>query len=110
MVNGTDAPVEKLDPLACFHASVTRRRADGTTFFPDQRMTRQQALRSYTLSAAYALFEEKLKGSLTVGKLADVAVLSEDIMTVPAKKIRQARVLYTIVGGRVLFERPLPTR
>jgi predicted amidohydrolase YtcJ len=102
--NGTDAPVEDVDPIQCFYASVTRRLADGTTFFPEQRMTRREALRSYTIDAAYAAFEEDLKGSLTPGKLADVVVLSHDIMTVPEKEILQTRVLYTIVGGKVLYE------
>ena len=67
-------------------------------------MTREQALRSYTLDAAYAAFEEELKGSLAPGKLADIVVLSKDILTVPQEQIREARVLYTIVGGKVLFE------
>jgi predicted amidohydrolase YtcJ len=67
-------------------------------------MTREEALRSYTLSAAYAAFEEDIKGSLTVGKLADVTVLSKDILTVPEEQIRDARVLYTIVGGEVKYE------
>ncbi len=105
IANGTDAPVEDVDPIACFYASVTRRLADGTEFFPEQRMTREEALRSYTRDAAYAAFEEKLKGSLSVGKLADVVVLSEDIMSLPADEIPRARVEYTIVGGRVLYER-----
>ena len=101
----TDAPVEDVDPIRCFYASVTRRLADGTTFFPEQRMTRQEALRSYTIDAAYAAFEEDLKGSLTPGKLADVVVLSKDVLTVPKEKIRDAEVLYTIVGGKVLYRK-----
>jgi predicted amidohydrolase YtcJ len=105
VTNGTDAPVEDLSPIASFHASVTRRLPDGTTFFPEQRMTREQALRSYTLDAAYAGFEEEVKGSLTPGKLADVVVLSRDILTVPEKEISGAEVLMTIVGGKVLYER-----
>jgi predicted amidohydrolase YtcJ len=104
--NGTDAPVESIDPIACFHASVTRQLPDGATFFREQRMTREQALKSYTLSAAYAAFEENLKGSLSPGKLADVVVLSEDILTIPEEKIREARVLSTIVGGQVLYQAP----
>lgn len=103
--NGTDAPVEDVDPIASFHASVTRQPARGKAFFPAQRMTRQQALRSYTLDAAHAAFEEQLKGSLVPGKLADIVVLSHDVMTVPAAEIRQARVVYTIVGGKVLYGR-----
>ncbi len=105
VVNGTDAPVEKVSPIECFYASVTRKRTDGEPFFPQQRMTREQALQSYTLKAAYAGFEEDLKGSLVPGKLADVVVLSHDIMTVPEQEIRRARVVYTIIGGKVLYER-----
>ena len=102
--NGTDTPVEDVDPIACFYASVTRKPATGEAFFPEQRMTRRQALRSYTLDAAYAAFEEDLKGSLTPGKLADVVVHSKDILTCPAEEIRTAAVVYTIVDGRVLYE------
>lgn len=108
VANGTDAPVEDVSPIECFCASVTRRLADGRLFFAEQRMTRQEALRSYTLDAAYAAFEEDLKGSLTPGKLADVVILSKDIMSVPEEKLRQAEVLYTIVGGKVLYRRSPP--
>jgi predicted amidohydrolase YtcJ len=103
--NGTDAPVEDVNPIACFHASVSRRLQDGTVFFPDQRMTREEALRSYTWNNAFAAFEENLKGSLEPGKLADVTVLSADIMTVPEDQIPSARVVYTIVGGRIAYRR-----
>ena len=65
VVNGTDAPVEDVDPLGSFYASVTRRLADGTPFFPEQCMTREETLRSYTITPAWAAFEEDLKGSLT---------------------------------------------
>lgn len=103
VTNGTDAPVENVSPLRSFHASVTRRLADGSEFFPEQRMTREQALRSYTLDGAYAAFEEDLKGSLTPGKLADMAVLSRDILTCPDEEIPATRVVHTIVGGEVLY-------
>jgi predicted amidohydrolase YtcJ len=99
VTNGTDTPVEDLDPIAGFHASVARRVADGSVFMPEQRMTREEALRSYTLSNAYAAFEEELKGSLTPGKLADIVVLSKDIMTIPEGEIPETRVVFTIVGG-----------
>jgi predicted amidohydrolase YtcJ len=105
VTNGTDAPVEDLSPIASFYATVTRRLPDGSTFFPEQRMTREQALRSYTLDAAYAAFEEEIKGSLTPGKLADIVVLSKDIMTVPDDEIPGAEVVMTIVGGKVLYDR-----
>lgn len=103
--NGTDAPVEDVDPIASFHATVTRRLADGTEFYPEQRLTRLEALRSYTLDAAYAAFEEERLGSLVAGKLADVVVLSDDILTVPEEAILQARVQLTVVSGRVAYRR-----
>ncbi len=103
VINGTDVPVEDVNPLRCFHASVTRRMADGRTFFPEQRMTRAEALRSYTRDAAYAAFEDDLKGTLTIGKLADIVVLSKNILTIPAADIPDARVDYTIIGGKIMY-------
>ena len=85
---------------------MTRAYDDDATFYPGQRMTREEALRSATIHAAFAAFEETSKGSLTPGKLADVVVLSEDILTVPAERIRDARVDYTIVGGEVVYTGP----
>jgi len=105
IANGTDAPVEDVSPVASFYSSVSRRLKDGTLFYPDQRMTREEALRSYTRDAAYAAFEEDLKGSLAPGKLADVTVLSKDILKVPEDEIPSAQVLYTIVGGRIAYRR-----
>ncbi len=102
--NGTDAPVESVSPLASFYAAVTRKTKDGTVFYPDQRMSREEALRSYTWNNAFAAFEEKLKGSLETGKLADITVLSKDIMTVSEDEILSTDVLYTIVGGKVMYE------
>jgi len=103
--NGTDAPVEDVDPIACFYATVTRKMKDGTLFYPDQKMSREEALRSYTLNGAYAGFEEDILGSLKPGKLADITVLSKDIMTVADDEILTAQVLYTIVGGKVLYQK-----
>jgi len=91
--------------MACFHATVTRELKDGSVFFGDQKMTREEALRSYTLNGAYAGFEEGIKGSLTAGKLADVTVLSRDILTCPEDDIPTTEVLYTIIGGKVLYKR-----
>jgi predicted amidohydrolase YtcJ len=105
IANGTDAPVEDIDPIASFHASVSRKTKDGLIFFPAERMTRDEALRSYTIDAAFAGFEESIKGSLKAGKLADITVLSKDIMTIPEDQIPTAQVLHTIVGGRVLYSR-----
>jgi len=105
VTNGTDAPVEDVDPIASFYATVTRRLDDGATFYPEQALTREQALASYTLNNAVAAFEEDLKGSLTPGKLADIAVLSANIMTVPAEEIPSAEVTHTILGGEVVYRR-----
>jgi predicted amidohydrolase YtcJ len=105
VANGTDTPVEDVDPLGSFYASVTRRVKDGSVFFPEQRMSREEALRSYTFNNAYAAFEENLKGALEVGKLADITVLSRDILTIPDDQIPKTQVIYTIVGGQVAFER-----
>jgi predicted amidohydrolase YtcJ len=103
--NGTDAPVERVDPIPSYYASVSRRLADGSIFFPHQRMSRMEALRSYTINGAYAAFEEDIKGTLTPGKLADITVLSKDILTVPEEEILSAEVVYTIVGGRVMYRK-----
>jgi predicted amidohydrolase YtcJ len=103
--NGTDAPVEDVDPIANYYATVSRRTANGTVFFPDQRMSRMEALKSYTLNAAFAGFDEATRGSLQAGKYADVTVLSKDILTVAEDQIPTAQVMYTIVGGKILFKR-----
>jgi predicted amidohydrolase YtcJ len=108
IANGTDAPVEDIDPIPSFYASVSRRLKDGSVFFPDQRMSRIEALRSYTLDAARAGFDENIKGSLTAGKLADITVFSKDLMTIPEDQIPSARVQYTIVGGRVQYTGDAP--
>jgi predicted amidohydrolase YtcJ len=84
---------------------VTRKLKDGTTFFPDQKMTREEALRSYTINGAFAGFQEDIKGSLTVGKLADITVLDRDILTCPEDDIPGTQVLYTIIGGKVLYKK-----
>jgi predicted amidohydrolase YtcJ len=108
--NGTDAPVEDVSPLASYYASVSRKLKDGTVFYPDQRMSRMEALKSYTLNNAYAAFEEKTKGSLEIGKLGDITVLSKDILTIPEDEILATDVVYTIVGGKVAFDRTAPAR
>jgi predicted amidohydrolase YtcJ len=109
--NGTDCPVEDVDPIACFYASVSRRLRDGSVFYPDQRMSRAEALRSYTWNNAYAAFEEDVKGSLTPGKLGDVTVFSKDLMTVPEEEIPNTHVVMTIVGGKIVYRTPeLPAK
>jgi predicted amidohydrolase YtcJ len=105
VANGTDTPVEDVDPIACFYASVSRKLKDGSVFFGDQRMSRAEALKSYTVNNAYAALEESSKGSLKLGKLADVTVLSKDILTIAEDEIPSARVDYTVVGGRVMYRR-----
>lgn len=103
VTNGTDAPVESVDPIASVYASITRQLADDVTFFPEQCMTREQTLRSYTIDCAYAAFEESQKGSLVPGKLADIVVLSNDLMNCPTSSIKETKVIYTIVGGEVKY-------
>jgi hypothetical protein len=103
VANGTDAPVENVDPIPNYYAAVTRKLADGRVFYGDQKMSRMEALKAYTLSNAYATFEENIKGSLTVGKLADITVLTKDITKVPDDEIKTAKIAYTIVGGKVVY-------
>ena len=105
ITNGTDAPVEDVDPIASYYATVSRKLKDGSVFFPDQRMSRMEALKSYTANGAHAAFEEKAKGTLEPGKYADIVVLSKDILTVPEDEIPTAQVSYTIVGGKVRYKR-----
>jgi len=105
VTNGTDAPVEDVDPIQCFYASVTRKRIDtGFEFFPSQAMTRAEAIKSYTYNNAYAAFEDELKGSLKIGKLADMVLLSKNLLDVPDSEILQTKVLLTIVGGHIKFQ------
>jgi predicted amidohydrolase YtcJ len=105
IANGTDSPVEKLDPIACYYASVTRMTKAGKPFFPEQKMTRMEALKSYTINGAYAAFQDSLLGTITPGKLADFTVLSQNILTVADWKIPNTKVLYTIIGGKVMYSR-----
>ena len=108
IMNGTDVPVEDADPIASFYGTVSRKTRDGSVFVPEQRLTRAEALKSYTLNGAYGAFQEKDLGSITVGKLADITVLSKDIMTIPEVEIPTARVVYTILGGKVRYQLPQP--
>ncbi|HUF75728.1 MAG TPA: amidohydrolase [Longimicrobiales bacterium] len=105
IANGTDVPVERISPIASFASSVVRQDREGNPFFPEQRMTRMEALESYTINNAYAAFEEDLKGSLTLGKLADIVVLDRDILTVPEEEIEDTRVDLTILAGEIRYER-----
>ena len=103
--NGTDVPVEPIDPIASFYSSVSRMMNTGVKFHPQQAMTRMEALKSYTLDNAYSAFEEDVKGSITPGKLADIVVLSHDIMTIEEEMIPATRIDYTFVGGELKYAR-----
>ncbi len=106
VTNGTDAPVEDVDPIESFYATVTRKRADtGLEFFSEQAMTREEGIRSYTLSNAYAAFEETEKGTLEVGKLADIVVLSNNLVTCAEEDIMDTEVLMTLVGGEIKYQK-----
>jgi predicted amidohydrolase YtcJ len=103
--NGTDVPVEAINPIVSFYASVSRMTRSGEKFYPGQAMTRAEALTSYTLNNAIAAFEEDQKGTLTPGKLADIVILSQNILTVPEQDIPRTAVDLTIVGGEVVYSR-----
>ncbi|MBK7428054.1 MAG: amidohydrolase [Saprospiraceae bacterium] len=104
--NGTDAPVESIDPIECFYASVTRKRKDSwKAFFPEQSMTRHEGLYSYTMANAMAAFEEKNKGSLSVGKYADFVILSNNLITCTEAEILKTEVLRTYVGGKLAYQK-----
>lgn len=105
VTNGTDAPVEDVNPLRSYYAAVTRKRSDmDMTFFPEQRMSREEGIHSYTLANAYAAFEESEKGSLEPGKLADLVWLSENLIKCEEEAILNAEVLLTMVGGQVKYK------
>jgi hypothetical protein len=109
IANGSDFPVEAVNPMLGFYAAVTRqdtRRWPGGGWFPEQRMSRAEALRSFTIDAAYAAFEEDLKGSIEPGKLADFVVLSNDIMECDPADIPGTRVAMTVVGGETAYKEP----
>ncbi|MGB5499247.1 MAG: amidohydrolase [Maribacter sp.] len=106
IVNGTDVPVEPLNPIASLYASVSRKTLKGTPeggYEPAQKMTREQALRSYTLDAAYGAFEEDIKGSITVGKLADFTIYNQDIMKVEEEEFLNTAIVMTIFDGKVVY-------
>jgi predicted amidohydrolase YtcJ len=101
--NGTDPPVDEISPIGSFHCSVTRRLPDGTLFQPQEAYSRERALYSYTMGNAIAAFEEDIKGSITPGKLADITVLSKNLLTVPDDDLLDTEVVMTIVGGRIRY-------
>jgi predicted amidohydrolase YtcJ len=105
LTNGTDVPVERIDPIASYYSSVTRIMVNGEPFYPEHVMTREEALKTYTINNAYAAFEEDLKGSLTPGKYADFVVLSQNILTVDEEQIPETEVEMTFVGGELRYQR-----
>jgi len=108
IVNGTDVPVEPLNPIPSFYASVSRKTLKGMPeggYEPEQKMTREQALKSYTLDAAYGAFEEDIKGSITAGKLADFTIYNQDLMTVDEAEILNTEVVMTIFDGKIVYEK-----
>ncbi len=101
--NGTDSPVEPVDPVRNFYSAVTRKYDGGKEFYPDQKMSRMEALKSYTVNGAYASFEENLKGKIKPGMLADFTVLSNNLLNCPEDEILKTKVIYTIVGGKTIY-------
>ena len=101
--NGTDPPVDEIDPIASFHCSVTRELPDGTLFQPQEVYSRERALYSYTMGNAIAAFEEDIKGSITTGKLADLTVMSQNLLTVSDDELRDTEVVMTILGGEIRY-------
>ncbi|MEH6772251.1 amidohydrolase [Maribacter arcticus] len=108
IVNGTDVPVEPLNPIASLYASISRKTLKGTPeggYEPEQKMTREQALKSYTLDAAYGAFEENIKGSITAEKLADFTIYNQDIMTIPEDQFLKTEIAMTIFNGDVVYKK-----
>ena len=105
VTNGTDVPVERIDPIASYYSSVSRMMSTGERFYPEHAMTREEALMTYTMNNAYAAFEEDIKGSLTPGKYADFIVLSQNLLTVEEELIPETVVEKTFVGGELRYER-----
>jgi len=104
---GSDAPVERGEPMIEFYAAVARKDLKGFSgegWHPEEALTREQAIKMFTIWAAYAAFEEQLRGSIEVGKLADFTILSADIMKIPEAEILKTRCLMTIIGGEVVYE------
>jgi predicted amidohydrolase YtcJ len=106
LANGTDAPVELINPFHGLYAAVTRKDRNGLPkggWYPEECMTREEALKSYTIWGAYAAFEEKVKGSIQMGKLGDFVVIDKDYFTCGENEIKDIRVLQTVLGGKVVY-------
>jgi predicted amidohydrolase YtcJ len=113
LVGGSDEGAKTFSPFMGIHAAVTRQDARGSPpagWYPEQRLTRYEALKSYTLDPAYAAFQEDVLGSITPGKLADLVVLSRDIMTIPPEEILETEAVMTLVAGEAVFEREKDSR
>jgi len=107
IAGGSDAPVERGEPMIEFYAAVSRKDQKGYSgegWHPEQAVSREQALKMFTIWAAFAAFEEKMKGSIEVAKLADLTVLSADIMKIPEAEILKTRCVMTVIGGEVAYE------
>ena len=110
---GSDAPVERGEPMIEFYAAIARksiRGESGQGWHPEQAVSREQALKMFTLWPAYAVFEEEEKGSIEEGKLADFTVLSRDIMQIPAPEILKTRAETTVIGGEIVYLNSVRTR
>ena len=105
ITNGTDVPVERIDPIASYYSSVTRRMINGDEFYTENIMTRKEAMETYTINGAYSAFEEDIKGTLTPGKYADFVVLSKNLLTVDYREIPSAEVEMTFVGGELKYRK-----
>jgi predicted amidohydrolase YtcJ len=107
LCGGSDAPVERGEPMIEFYAAISRKSVKGFSgegWHPEQAVSREDALKMFTLWPAYAAFEENDKGSIEVGKLADFTVLSQDIMKIPEPEILNTHAVMTVIGGEVAFE------
>jgi len=106
---GSDWPVEPLDPMRGLYSAVTRKNIEGDFpeggWFPEQRLTMEEAIKLFTSGSSYASFEEDIKGTLEPGKLADMVVLTKDLFTIAPKEILTTEAAYTILGGRIVFEK-----
>ena len=105
LTNGTDVPVERIDPIASYYSSVTRKMINGDAFYPEHKMTRVEAIETYTINNAFAAFEESFKGSLTPGKYADFIVLSKNLLTIEDNDIPSTEIDMTYVGGELKYQR-----
>jgi len=106
---GSDAPVERGEPMIEFYAAVARKSIKGESsegWHPEQAVSREQALKMFTIWPAYAAFEENDKGSIEPGKLADFTVLSQDIIKIPKPEILKTRCAMTVIGGEIVFQLP----